>query len=144
MYSQTKLIGVAGVSVTNAGTATAVFDCMGARRIVIDVIAATSNTPSNKPSVLKLSESATTDASNYSDITAFVGGGTGGFTIPNSDSSNVNCYKFNVDLRGRKRYIKATFSPVTTQIVAFAGNLFLNEQAPVSASNAGVLALVEG
>lgn len=144
MYPQTKLIGVAGVSVTNAGTATAVFDTLGARRIMIDVIAATSNTPSNKPSVLKLSESATTDATNYSDITAFVGGGTGGFTIPSSDSSNVNCYKFNVDLRGRKRYVKATFSPVTTQIVAFAGNLFMNEQLPVTATLAGALALVEG
>lgn len=139
-----QVIAIAPVSITAGATSSGNIDTLGYDWATIDVIATTSNTPSNKPTVLKLSESDDTVSSNFADVTAFVGGGTGGFTIPSADSSVANGHKFNVDLRARKRYLKVTLSPQTTQVVAAVANLGRGEQAPVSASKAGVLALVEG
>jgi hypothetical protein len=135
---------LAPTSVTNAGTATGSFDTLGFDRASIDVIQATSDAVTNNLSVCKLSESDTTDATNYSDITKFVGDGAGGFTIPNANTAAHQLYKFNLDLRARKRHIKITMSPLTTQILQAVANLSRAEQLPVSAADAGVALLVEG
>jgi hypothetical protein len=135
---------LAPTSVTNAGTATGSFDTLGFDRVSIDVIQATGDVVSNNLSVCKLSESDTTDATNYSDIAKFVGDGAGGFTIPNADTSAHQLYKFNLDARARKRYLKITMSPLTTQILQAVANLSRAEQLPVIAADAGVALLVEG
>jgi hypothetical protein len=145
MLSHPKaVLALATTSVTNAGTATGSIDVMGYDRLSLDVLQTTSDDTTNNLSVCKLSESDTTDATNYSDITAFVGDGTGGFTIPAANTSVSQLYKFNLDLRGRKRYIKLTASPVTTQSITAIGNLTRGEQDPMTATNAGVALLVEG
>jgi hypothetical protein len=97
---------------------------------------------SNKPGTLRLTHSDTTNATDFSAITGFVGGTD--FTIPNADTSNPNLYKFDVNLVGKKRYIKAEYSPKTTQTVFGVANLHWNDQSPDSAAKAGVLALIEG
>lgn len=145
MYQQTKaVIVLAPTSTTNGATSTGSVDTLGYDRLSIDVFQTTSNNTTNNLSVCKLSESDTTDATNFSDITAFVGDGVGGFTVPVADTSNNQLYKFNLDLRGRKRYIKFTASPVTTQTIAAIANLSKAEEAPITASKAGVALLVEG
>mgnify|MGYP003394132756 FL=1 len=145
MNPQSKaVLALATTSVTNAGTATGSVDTLGYDFLALDLLQTTSNAVSNNLSVCKLSESDTTDATNYSDVPAFVGDGTGGFTIPNADTSNSQLYKFNMDLRGRKRYIKLSASPLTTQSLTAIANLHKAEQSPVSATDAGVSVLVEG
>lgn len=145
MNPQSKaVLALATTSVTNGGTATGVVDTLGYDFLSLDLLQTTSNNTTNNLSVCKLAESDTTDATNYSDVTAFVGDGTGGFTVPVADTSNSQLYKFNMDLRGRKRYIKLSASPLTTQSLTAIANLHLGEQSPVSAANANVAVLVEG
>ncbi len=55
----------------------------------------------------------------------------------------ANLYKFNVDLIGKRRYIRALYSPRTTQTVFAVANLHMLDQLPNSAAEAGVLALTE-
>jgi len=141
--STKQVIAISQASATNAATATGQIDTLGFDYVSIDVITATSNAVSNNPSVLKLSESDTTDATNYSDITEFVGDGTGGFTIPNSVTSGNWGVKFNVDLRAKKRYLKVSVSPVTTQVITAIANLSKAKSAPVNTTDANVKALVE-
>lgn len=145
MFPQSKaLVLLAATSLTNGATGTGAIDTLGYDYLSIDLLQTTSNNTTNNLSVCKLSHSDTTDATNYSDITAFVGDGAGGFTIPVADTQNSQLYKFNLDLRGKKRYIKFTGSPVTTQTLAAIANLFRAEEAPVTATKAGVGVLVEG
>ena len=131
-------------SVTNAGTATAAIDTLGFKHLALLLTQSTSNNTTNKVSVCKLSESDTTDATNYSDIAAFVGGGAGGWTIPAASTTATEKYQFHVNLLGRKRYIKLTVSPVTTQTFSLASVLTTGEQPPVTAAGASVDAFVEG
>ena len=143
-----SVLALATTSATNGETITASVDTLGFNHLTLGLHLTTSNSTSNKPSVLKLSEADTTDATNFSDITAFVGGGTGGFTIPaaSTSTSTPNVYQFKVDLRGRKRYIKLSYSPVTTQSGTVWANLDKPQKAPTTGtpSAAGALLVVEG
>jgi hypothetical protein len=148
MRPQPRLaLAIASASVTNGGTATATnIDTSPAggpraRHLSLDIVATTADVVSNKPSVLKLQHSDTTDATNFSDISGTVGGTD--FTVPNADTSNPNLYKFNLNLQGKKRYIRAQISPRTTQTIVAVANLHWTDQGAASASKAGVLALVE-
>lgn len=134
------------VSVTNAGTATGrAIDTLGYDRCTITIEASTSNDATNKESVLKLQESATTDASNFADVTGFVGGTS--FTIPAAETTHTGNARaqFQVDLtKPRKRYLRVIASPVTT--VLYGGTAFLTkgEEAPDTAAKAGCGVLVVG
>ena len=101
---------------------------------------------SNKPAVLKLQEAETTDATNLVNIAGFVGGTD--FTIPNANTAATavlqNNYKFNVNLRYRKRYLAAVYTPATTQVVTIIANLGDAPTAPVTAAKANAMVLVEG
>lgn len=138
------VIALAPASTTNGATQTANIDCLGFDHLSLDLCGTTADVVSNKYSVCKLSEADTTDATNFSDITKFVAGGAGGFTLANANTSNPYAVKFNVDLRGRKRYIKVTASPRTTQTLWAHASLGIAEQAPVNATDANVNTLVEG
>ena len=127
--------------VTNGETATGNIDTLGFDWMKLDVMMTTSNDTTNNPSVLKLSESDDTVVSNFANISGLVGDTD--FTIPAADTSNSDIYTFNVDLRGRKRYIKLSVTPVTTQGVHAIANLGLGDEAPVSASG-DVALIVEG
>ena len=148
MRPQSRLaLAIASASVTNGATATATaIDTSPpggprARHMTLDIVLTTADVVSNKPSVLKLQHSDTTDATNYSDISGTVGGTD--FTVPNADTTNPNMYKFNLNLQGKKRYIKPVVSPRTTQTVFGVANLHWASEAPNGAGKANVLALVE-
>lgn len=147
MFKNARLaVAIASASVTAAATATAVAVDTGAagyraRRVSIALMMTTADVVSNKPQTLKIQHSDTTDATNYSDISGFVGGTD--FTIPNADTANANLYQFNLDMRGKKRYLKLLVSPRTTQTIVALASLYA-DQAAAGATAANVLALVEG
>ncbi len=146
MFPQSKVaVMLQTTSVTNAGTGTSLnLDCLGADFVTIDLLQTTSDNTTNNPSVLKLQHSDTTDASNFSDISGFVGDTD--FTIPTvgTNTSTISSYKFNVDMRHRKRYLRLLVSPVTTQSFTAIANLHRNERSPVSASDVGASLVVSG
>lgn len=132
-------------SVTAAGTATSQnLDCAGFDTVYIDVVQTTADNTTNKPSVLKLQHSDTTDATNFSDLSGFVGGTD--FTVPTvgTNTSTISSYKFKVDMRHKKRYLRLLASPLTTQSFTAVANLFNGEISPVNAATANVSLLVEG
>lgn len=130
-------------STTAAGTATGNIDTLGYDYLTVNVLLPTADVVSNKPTVLKLSECDTTVVSSFADITAFVGGGTGGFTIPNAitaaSSISLPYAVFNVDCRARLRYIKVSVSPATTQVVTVLGQLTRAEQTPTTTGQGTVV-----
>lgn len=148
MFPQSKaVVFLLTTSATNAATVTSQnLDCKGFDFVSIDLISTTSNNTSNKPSVLKLQEADDTNATSFADVAAFVGGGVGGFTIPNWHTNTATALplKMNVDMRHRKRYLRLLVSPVTTQDFTAIANLHRGEIVPVSAADVGVLAVVAG
>lgn len=139
-----QVLVFAPTSTTNGATTTGAIDCLGFDHLSVDLVAPTADVVSNKFQTCKLSHSDTTDATNYSDLTKFVAGGVGGFTLANANTSSPYGVKMNVDLRGVKRYVKLSVSPRTTQIVYATANLQMAEQAPLTAATANVNTLVEG
>lgn len=145
MNPQPKTVSMlAPTSLTNGASATGRIDTLGFKFLDLTVFQTTSNSTSNKLATCKLTEADVTSSSSASSITAFVGGGTGGFTIPAADATNPQLYDFRVDLRGRKRYIFIEVSPVTTQTLYALGKLHKGEQPPVDATAEGIALLVEG
>lgn len=140
------VVAVNATSVTNGATASGIIDTLGYDWATIDVIATTADVVSNAPTVLKLQEADVTNSSSFADIVGFRGGTD--FTIPNANTAATatlqNNYKFNVDCRARKRYLKAFYSPQTTQTVTVVANLGRGEQAPVTAAKANAMTLAEG
>ncbi len=125
------------------GTATLTIDTLGYDHASI-VVARASNASTTFASVLKVEES-DSSGSGYSNVTALVGGGTGGFTIPTvSDTAATSLVKMDVDCRGKKRYLKVSATPNTAVNVSIQARLSRGEVAPSSASEAGVLSLVKG
>jgi hypothetical protein len=130
-----------GTGVTAGATVTATFDTLGYEEAQIMLIMGTSNTVSNNPTTLKLEEGDTT--SSYAAITGATGDTD--FTIANADTSNPNVTVFNLDLRGRKRHLLLTVSPLTTQ-QTIATAILTKKSAgvqDVSATERGVLQVVQ-
>lgn len=140
--SPKSVLVVASQSATAGATVTGSVDTQGFDWLTLDMVQHTVAAATNKLTVCKISESDTTDATNYSDVTALVGGGAGGFAIPNIDTQNPSMFKFNLDLKKRKRYLKLSLSPATTQTVYAVANLHIAEQEPTQAADAGVAVLV--
>lgn len=146
MYPQSKVVVfLQTTQETNGGTITSQnLDTIGFDFVSIDVVQTTSNNVTNNPSTLKLQQSDTTDASNYSDISGFVGDTD--FTIPNvgTNTATVSSYKFNVDLRHRKRYLRLLVTPITTQSFTAVANLFRGDRIPTSAADVNASVVVSG
>jgi len=137
-----QVIAINQASTTNAGTASGNIDTLGHDYAIIDIITTTSDAVTNNPSVLKLSESDDTVVTNFANVSGFVGDTD--FTIPNSVTSGDWGVQLRVDLRARKRYLKVSVSPLTTQNITAIANLFKSEELPVNTTTANVKALVVG
>ena len=153
MFPSPKIVfALDETSKTAAATATARFDTLGYDYLAIMVRAGTADVVSNKPTVLKLQEADTTDASNLVDIVGFRGGTAVStsvdFVIPSANTVATavlqNDYQFGVDCRARKRYIVVSISPATTQLIKVVGSLHRGEQVPNTAAKANAMTLVEG
>lgn len=135
-----QVIAINQTAATNAATATGNIDTLGFDFATIDLIATTSNAATNNPSVLKISESDDTVVTNFADVSGAVGDTD--FVIANSATSGNWGVKWNIDCRARKRYLRVTVSPLTTQTFTAIANLSKGD-APVTTTSAGVDNLVE-
>jgi hypothetical protein len=141
--------GNLGALASAAGTS-ANIDCLGIDFVTIDIAATTqsASTQAGSPSVLKLRESDTTDATAFVDVVGFRGASATAtnvdFVVGIGRTSGINAYKFNVDARARKRYLNVNITTTTTQTVYVVANGFRAEQSPSTAAKAGVLSLIEG
>jgi hypothetical protein len=128
------VLAIVPVSKTAGATASGTVDTRGFSFCTIDVLgSATGDTTA--PTVLKVEQSH--DLTTYASCS--LTGGTD-FTIPIGNTSGSVIAKFNMDLRGKRRYLKVTFSPGTTTIVGAVANLFKggNNPAPLATTGANV------
>jgi hypothetical protein len=129
-------------AVGSTATATLTIDCIGYDHASVTVLRA-SNASTVFANVVKVEES--DDNSSYSNVTALVGGGTGGFTIPAvSNTSVTSVLKMDIDTRAKKRYLKVSYTPGVTATVAIVGSLGRAEESPTTNSEAGVISRVVG
>ncbi len=144
----------AEVSKTAAATATGMIDTYDSTVGVkynfcqLTLKEATADVVSNKPTVLKITEGDTTVLSDAAAIVEFTGGTATstsvGFVIATANTSATTLTTFNIDLRGRKRYLFLSVSPATTQINGAWGVLGRGQEAPSTATKAGIKQLIEG
>lgn len=145
IHSQNEKVvaSVPAAAVGATSTATLTIDTLGYDSASIAVMRA-GNASTVFANVLKVSEGDTT--SSYSDVTALVGGGTGGFDIPaaSSDTDTTNVVKIDVDCKAKRRYLKVTYTPGVSATVGIVARLSRAEVSPASATDANVAALVKG
>lgn len=144
---------IGGTSFTAAITATAMIDTFDSTTGIkynfcqITLNEATVNVVSNKPTVLKITESDTTNLTDATAIVDFTGGTsittTTGFVIATGNTSATTQTVFDIDLKGRKRYLFFSDSPATTQIISVFGTLGLGSEGPMTASRMNVKQLIE-
>jgi hypothetical protein len=126
-------------------TASLTVDTIGYDYCSLSVLRA-SNAATTFANVLKVEESDASNA-NYSDVTALVAGGTGGFTVPAisvAGTGLTSVVKLDVDTKARKRYLKVSYTPGASATVAITGRLSRAAETPANASDAGVLTWVRG
>ena len=141
MVPATKsVIAITPISKTNGATATGEYiDTKGWDYADIAVIAGTADVVSNTLSVLKIEEGDTT-----SSFATFAGAVQNtDFTVATnaytSTANGQNVWKFGVDTRGRKRYLRVSASPQTTMVIGAVATLSRGGKMPSSASEAGSL-----
>jgi len=126
-----------GLTMTSAGTVIGVVDTAGFDFLAIDLVAGTGAAAQTAVAALALADNDTVTAPSSitayttvgnTPITQFVAAAaastSAGFVLPALSSSKQNVYRFNVDLRGRKRFVALYFSP-TLQTVGVSANALL-------------------
>lgn len=117
-----------GITMSSGATVFGVVDTLGFDYCEIDLIAGTGDAASTALDTLALCEDDTTPTA-YSDgdpVTQFVGAAavstSAGFVLPPLSSSVDNVYRFNVDLKGRKRYLGLDIAveKITLGVIAVA------------------------
>jgi hypothetical protein len=141
-----KKRGSIPASVATNATHTLVIDTLGSDQVTIDLNLGTA-TATTAASVLKLAEGATTSA--FDDIPAYTGGtavsSSVGFVIPARSATNVSdMVTFNVDMRGRKRYLELEVTPGAVTIMGAVANLGRLKESPTTAAGQGALLVVNG
>jgi len=135
-----QVVAINDIEVTNGETATGNIDTLGFDFATIDVVMTTSDDATNNPSTLKLQECDTTVATSFADISGAVGDTD--FDVPAALTEGNYGVKFNVDCRGRKRYLRVVVTPLTTQGIVAIANLFRGDEGAINTTIAGVKALV--
>jgi hypothetical protein len=136
MVPSPKSVPIFSASFTNAATASGNVDTVGFDYAVIDMIESASNAVTNNCSVLKISESDDTVVTNFADVSGLVGDTD--FTIPASVTTGIQTVvQLRLDLRGRKRFLKLSASPLTTQVLTGTAHLFRADETPTTATDVG-------
>lgn len=145
-----SVIIYAATSLTNGATGTsAILDSLNTGvpfdEVRIDIYATTANATNTYPGTCKLSEGDTT--SSLTDITSSVGGTQTSTSVswvfaamPTSTSGTTGpLVTYFLDMRKRKRYVQASFSPTTTQTVTMIATLGVATELPTGATRENVL-----
>ena len=140
-----RVVGdVPAAAIGATATATLTIDTIGYDHASVSVLRA-ANASTVFASVIKVEES--DDNSSYSNVTALVGGGTGGFTIPAiaaSATGSASILKLDVDTKAKKRYLKVSYTPGASATVAIVASLGRGEVSPETNAQAGVIGQVRG
>jgi hypothetical protein len=133
---------VVGTTVTSAAaTATLTIDTLGYAYASVDVIVAVSTTPANTAAsilnVLTLSGGETTTAGS-SIYTVAAPAASAAVT------AQPSVVRFDIDLRGKGRYVKVDATPATALATTIVARLSKGEVGPDSASEMGALAKYSG
>lgn len=133
---------VVGTTVTSAAaTATLTIDTLGYAYASVDVIVAVSTTPANTSAsilnVLTLSGGETTTAGS-SIYTVAAPAASAAVT------AQPSVVRFDIDLRGKGRYVKVDATPATALATTIVARLSKGEIGPDSASEMGALAKYSG
>ena len=141
-----RVVGdVPSAAVGATATATLVIDTVGSDHASLTVLRA-SNASTVFANVLKVEESDAVGGP-FTDVTSFVMGGTGGFTVPAISAAGTalsSMVKLDVDTKARRRYLRVSYTPGATATVAITGRLSRNETSPENATQVGALAWVRG
>jgi hypothetical protein len=132
-------------TIGSTATATLTVDTLGYDYASLTVLRA-SNASTVFANVLRVEESDSV-STDYSNVTAFVMGGTGGFTVPAisvAGTALTSAVKLDINTKARKRYLRVSYTPGVTANVAITGRLSRGENSPANASQANVLAWVAG
>lgn len=134
-----KIVGdVSTAAVGATATSTLTVDTLGYDYASFTVVRG-NNSSTAFANVLKIEES---DAlsTDYANVTALVGGGTGGFTMPTiaaSATASAALVKIDVDTKARKRYLKLSYTPGVSVTLGISARLSRPEVAPANASEVG-------
>jgi hypothetical protein len=131
-------------------TVTCRIDTLGYDFCTLNLVMSSTAASSNQPTILKVSQGATTTAASAADIVRLTGGTatstTVGYVIPAAQTNSTlaaQALKFNIDLRGKQRYLFLTVGVATTISLTAFGELVRGEQIGTAASQ-GLVGLVEG
>ncbi len=143
----TKTVAALSDDLASTGTHAMVVDTLGFSHLSMDVCfeaVAAAGTSSTVALVCKLQSSDTTTASDFADLTATVGGGTGGFTMPTpANTTSDVVVRFDIDLGHAKRYFRTQVTPRTAGGVFSVARLSSKEDAnPYDAHTKGVAVAV--
>ena len=140
-----RVVGdVPAAAIGATATATLTIDTIGYDHASVSVLRA-ANASTVFASVIKVEES--DDNSSYANVTALVGGGTGGFSIPAiaaSATGSASILKLDVDTKAKKRYLKVSYTPGASATVAIVARLGRGEVSPETNAQAGVIGQVRG
>jgi hypothetical protein len=141
------LCTIAGTGITNGATASAMFDVGGWDYVSVDVVLGTSDSTSDKPTVVKLTEADATTSSSGATIAAFyMSTDATAAVAPTVITSGANVYRFDAELRPHKRYLFGYATPTTTQMVVFTARLgkINHAQWPSKAADIGAQNWLQG
>jgi len=139
--ARTKTVAKIGTAdTTTAQTASHTIDTLGFSYASIDVVLEAASATTDAIAVACKVEESDASGSGFANVDALVGNGTGGFAIPTSGSKTAdsNVIRLNLDLRGHKRYLKVSATPVAASVVATVVRLGRGEQGVTSATESGV------
>ena len=139
IHTQMEKMAVALPTAAGTSAVTLTVDTLGYDGVSFVAVRA-ANAATTFASVLKIEQS--NDDSTYVAVPGFTGGTD--FTIAQATTVTAVSYKLDVDSKSLRRYLKLTVTPSVSVNVAACARLYRGENAPVSASDAGVLGWVVG
>lgn len=137
----TKSVSKAETSVASNATHSVEIDTLGFNHASIDVLFSpftSASGPTTAATVLRVAQSDTA-GSGQTNITGMVGGTS--FTVGagvTATSSVGYAHRFDIDLRGKRRYLTVYATPASTCGVVTTCRLSRGEAGPVNASDKGV------
>jgi hypothetical protein len=139
-YNQnTKTVALAPASVNQSQTATLIVDTRGFANAQFIVLPQTASA-STRIVALSIAQGDTTAA--FTNVSGYVGGtnSANGFTLPAempiTEATAVQPLVLNVDLVGKQRYLRLSYTPGTTQVVGAICNLSRPATSPDSIGEA--------
>lgn len=139
IHTQMEKMAVALPTAAGTSAVTLTVDTLGYDGVSFVAVRA-ANAATTFASVLKIEQSS--DDSTYVAAPGFTGGTD--FTIAQATTTTAVAYKLDIDSKTLRRYLKLTVTPSVSVNVAACARLYRGENAPTTATEAGVIGWVVG